>query len=193
MGNFLPQWNDNKRFLEDQVKLEILINPETKIASEIVTGLLIDGKKYREDQRDGCIYMPQTQEEADLQFLKLDVVPKEELDSLIELYNVRIQDILTFLRNHDWDGDSWQPEQQYVFKKYMPQYNDTNLFIEEQLDLFIAGLAYHTERRNWVKNANMQTPMSILQEELEAQTKIISYYTNRIRDIKDFLNPVIKN
>lgn len=195
MGKFLPQWNDNKRFLEDQLKVERLYNKETDTEHVLLTGLLMDGKKYREDQRDGCMYVPATQEEADLQFLKLSYATAEELDELISLYDMRIADMTEFIDSHDWDGDAWQPDVPtiYTTPHYIPQYNDTHLFLIDQLELFEAGLKYHVERRNWAKAEYKRTPMSILQEEVEAQTKIISYYTQRIRDIKDYIYPPIHN
>jgi hypothetical protein len=183
MGEFIPQYNDNERFLQDQLKKEVIDDPERGIVHTILSGLLIDdGLQYRKDQKAGCLKLG-----GEFNSFKLPDVSDEELDNLIDLYKSRIEDITIFLDNHDWDGDTWQPEDYTTLNIFIPQYNDTIIFLQDQLALFKVGRDYHIKLKEMNKKQNRVTPMSQLLQEIAAQTKIISYYNKRIEDITNYI------
>lgn len=186
--SFIPQKSDNKRFLEDQLKVEIVFNKDTNKNHEIVTGLLLDGKRYREDQKNNCVYVAESAAEEELQFLKMDEVSDEELNSLIKSYEIRIQEIKEFYTIHEWDGDDWQPEYTKFAYGFYPQTTDDDLFLKDQLVLFKAGRDYHQSIKDALSAIKVHVNMEDIQKNIQIKTKIISWYNKRIKAVEEFLS-----
>lgn len=186
---FIPQKSDNKRFLEDYLKVETVFNKDTNKNHEIVTGLLLDGKHFREDQKNNCVYVPENEAEAELQFLKMQDVSAEDLDSLIKQYETRIQEVKEFYNTHDWDGETWQPEPElpYPSCEFFPQVTDTYTFLQDQLDLYKAGRAYHQSIKSELKKIKDHIYMDDILKNIEIKTKIIAWYDKRIKAMDELL------